>query len=541
MKKIYSLIKASMTSDMSIFKIKTKKNSKLSSILIPLFLAFYFMFMIWAGANGMFEKLAPMHIQYVLLALFAFVISIMTLIEGIYKTSSLIFNCKDDQLLLSLPIKKRTVLFLRIFKFYIFELIFNSMFLLPVMIAYIRWGENLNWTYYLTSIIMLLFLPIIPIILSCIIGVISSSVTSRFKYKNAVQIITSLVFIIVIMAISFNMDKYIEYLLKHATSINDLITKIYYPAGIYSKLVVDFNIVDLLAFIIINIIIFTISIFILSKFYFKINSRLKKVITSKTNNNKELIIKSNNSYISLIKKELNIFFKTPVFIINAGFALVLFIIIVIIISLKFDSFLPILISKDTGMGLEKNIIINNISIIIFMLIALTSFMTSITNSVISLEGRNINILKSLPIKIKDILMSKIYSGLVLTTPVLLIGDIILFIRFKIKLLEAILLLILSILIPLVSHFIGLIVNLKYPKLDAENSSEVVKQSVSSFLSVTIGMVLLMITMGIILKVIGKIKPLTILLSSIIIFLFIDTILYLYLTKRSIKDFEKLNV
>ena len=63
------------------------------------------MFMIWSGANGMFEKLAPMHIQYVLLALFAFVISIMTLIEGIYKTSSLIFNCKDDQLLLSLPIK----------------------------------------------------------------------------------------------------------------------------------------------------------------------------------------------------------------------------------------------------------------------------------------------------------------------------------------------------------------------------------------------------------------------------------------------------
>ena len=228
--------------------------------------------MIWAGANGMFEKLAPMHIQYVLLALFAFVISIMTLIEGIYKTSSLIFNCKDDQLLLSLPIKKRTVLFLRIFKFYIFELIFNSMFLLPVMIAYIRWGENLNWTYYLTSIIMLLFLPIIPIIISCIIGVISSSVTSRFKYKNAVQIITSLVFIIVIMAISFNMDKYIEYLLKHATSINDLITKIYYPAGIYSKLVVDFHILDLLIFIIINITIFAISIYILSKFYFKINS-----------------------------------------------------------------------------------------------------------------------------------------------------------------------------------------------------------------------------------------------------------------------------
>ena len=37
MKKLYSLIKASMTSDMNLFKIKTKKNNK-SRVLIPLLL-----------------------------------------------------------------------------------------------------------------------------------------------------------------------------------------------------------------------------------------------------------------------------------------------------------------------------------------------------------------------------------------------------------------------------------------------------------------------------------------------------------------------
>ena len=47
-----------------------------------------------------------------------------------------------------------------------FELLFNSLFLLPIMIAYIRWAEYLDWTYYLTSIVMLLMLPIIPIVLS---------------------------------------------------------------------------------------------------------------------------------------------------------------------------------------------------------------------------------------------------------------------------------------------------------------------------------------------------------------------------------------
>ena len=223
MKKLFSLIRATMTSDMQIFKIKTKNKSRLSGFLIQFFINLYLMFIIFAMANNMFEKLTPMHIQYIFLSLAVFAISLMTLIEGIYKTGSLIFKCKDDQLLLSLPIKRRTVLFIRVFKFYIFELLFNSLFLLPIMIAYIRWGENLTWTYYLTSIIMLFLLPIIPIIISCIIGVITTSLSSRFKYKNAAQIIISMLLIIGIFYISFNSDNYMEYIMKHATSINDLI------------------------------------------------------------------------------------------------------------------------------------------------------------------------------------------------------------------------------------------------------------------------------------------------------------------------------
>ena len=168
-------------------------------------------------------------------------------------------------------------------------------------------------------------------------------------------------------------------------------------------------------------------------------------------------------------------------------------------------------------------------------------MTSITNSLISLEGKNINILKSLPISTKKILMSKIYACLVLTTPVLLIGNIILFIRFKISIIESILLLILSILIPLVSHFIGLIINLKYPKLDFENSAEVIKQSTSSFLSVVIGMILAVINIYIIFKIINIISSTLILLIFIIIYLIIDITLYLYLTNISIKEFNDLSI
>ena len=540
MKKLISLIKACMTSDMNVFKINQKKNGKKNSAALPIVISLCIMFTIWGNANTLFEKMAPLHLQIIAISLFVVGISLFTVIEGVYKTGSLLFNCKDDQLLLSLPIKRSTVLFIRIFKFYVFELIFNSIWLLPIMLAYIRWAEVLDWTYYLVSIIMLFLLPIIPIVISCIIGAITSSLSSRFKYKNVAQIVISMVFCVGIVYLSMNTNGFYNYIVAHATGINDLITKIYYPAGVYASLITKFDVVKLLIFIGVNLVIFVLGILVLSKFYFKINSRLKKVNTGKKVKFNDLVIKTNSSTTSLVKKELRTFFKTPVFIVNAGFSLVLFILVSIVLCIKFNDFLPIF-TDPKSFDLSKEMIMNNLSLLIFVLILFVSYTTSITNSVISLEGRNINILKSLPIKTKNILMSKIYSSLILTTPVLLVGDILLFIKFRINIIECILLLVLSILIPLVSHFIGLITNLKYPKLDWENSAEVVKQSTSSFIAVMVGMFLMIISIVVVMILLGQISSLLILIFATMLYTIIDISLYTYITTKGVKKFNKLSI
>ena len=65
------------------------------------------------------------------------------------------------------------------------------------------------------------------------------------------------------MFVSFNMQSVIMSVSQNATSINDKISKIYYPAGIYAKLINSFNVLDLIVFILINIMIFVLTIFIL--------------------------------------------------------------------------------------------------------------------------------------------------------------------------------------------------------------------------------------------------------------------------------------
>ena len=537
MKKIVSLIKACMTSDMSLFKIKGKKNTTSSKIGLPLFIAFLFMFSIWSYANGILEKLAPLNLQYVALSLFVFITSIITVYEGIYKSGSLLFNCKDDQLLLSLPIKKSTVLFIRIFKFYIFELMFNSLFIIPLIIAYIRW-DSVNITFFITSLVMLIFLPIIPIVISCILGFLITDISSRFKYKNITQIVTTMILLFLIMLMSLNLEKLVQKIAQNATSINDFITKIYYPAGIYAKLVNNFNIVDLIIFILINILIFIIGIFILSKVYFKINNNLKSVTTTKKLKLKANQIKARSQINSLIRKEINTFFNTPVFIINAGFGIIIYIILAIGICIKLDSILDMLVQS----GMDKNIILSNIPAYMILVVSIGAFTTSITSSMISLEGRNYTILKSLPVEPKKILMSKIYAASLLTIPAFILGDLIMFIKLKMGIIEMLLIIILTILMPLVSHFLGIIINTKYPKLEFENAAEVVKQSTSTFISVTIGFVLLLFLFILIPKLVEyKLSSILILLLFIIIFIIIDIVLYSYITKKTIKEYEKLTI
>ena len=112
-------------------------------------------------------------------------------------------------------------------------------------------------------------------------------------------------------------------------------------------------------------------------------------------------------------------------------------------------------------------------------------------------------------------------------------------KFKISIIESLLLIILSILIPLVSHFIGIIINLKYPKFDWDSSSEVVKQSTSSFISVMIGMILLVMSVFIIMSLIDKISAILILIMGVVFYLILDTLLYIYLMKKGIKLFNNL--
>lgn len=475
MKKLISLIKACMTDNMNLFRIRNNKSS--SKVLIA-FLVIFFFFYIWSFANTIMEQLVEVYLEYVLLTLFALVTTILTLIEGIYKSSSLLFNCKDDDLLLSLPIKRSTVLFVRVFKFYVFELLYNSLFLIPAMVVYAT-KVQVDFTFYLSSFFAILLLPIIPIVISCIIGGIISHTSSKFKYRNFIQIALTMVFLVFVFYLSFNLEGMISNLAENAGNINDAISRVYYPAGAYVKLVTNFNVLDLIVFVLIHLLIFSSAIAIFNNIYFKINSRAK--VVKKYTTKSEYKIKANRPMISLIKKEFKKFMDTPVFVINSAFGLVLFLVGCVLIAIKFDSIPSALAQEEIEITVEQ--IKLYVPVLLFGLICFASLMSSITSSMISLEGKSFNVLKSLPVKPYTIIISKVLTAVLIMLPFILVGDLIFIIRFGLSLWQILMILAASVILPLISETFGIIVNIKNPKMDAENDAEVVKQSASTMVAV----------------------------------------------------------
>ncbi len=536
MGKLTSLLKASMSEGMSLFAFGNRnKNGKKAGPALPIFLAFFIAFAVWGYANMLLDSLAEVGMGFVMLTLFALITAILTLVEGVYKSGSLLFNCRDDNLMFALPIKKSTVLFVRVFKFYLFEVLYNALFLAPAMLAYAMRIE-VDFTFYLSSALALLFLPVIPVVISCIVGGVTSSISSHFKMKNLVQIVVTTVVLLGVLYVVGNLDTALAKIAENATSINEVITKLYYPAGAYVSMVTDFNVLTLAIFTLVNVGIFAVTVLILGKVYFKINSRAKTV---KTSTHRGVVkIQKRSVVMAIVRKELKKFIDTPVFVINAGFGLVLFVVGTIVLSVNFEGLSGILKNYGVEESFDLSEMVKQYApAVLFGLLCMATLMSSITSSVISLEGRAYNILKSIPVKPITILMSKVSAAVAVMLPFILLGDIIMFLNFEFSVLEMLMILLASVILSFVAEMIGIAVNLKYPKMNASSDAEVVKQSSSAMVATFIGMGLTIVSAYLLITVMSNGVPMDLVIATgVLIYAVIFVILAIYLKKVGTKKF-----
>ena len=272
------------------------------------------------------------------------------------------------------------------------------------------------------------------------------------------------------MLVSMNSQIIEENPALFTTKVEEVLQKLFFIRYAYEGF--QGNILSYLYFCLIFIVPFVLFLNFISKNILAANGRSKNVYINKNFKLNEL--KTNSQTKALALKEIKRYFNTTIYVINTIFGPVMCILGVILIYLS-----PMDIQSILGDG---------ISFIFILLFVGAMSITTTTACSISIEGKQFWILKSLPVKTKQVFWGKLAVNLIITLPVIIIGAIICTILYKLSIIDLIFIIIIPTLMVFYISYMGLFINLAFPRFDYDSDVKVVKQSLSVLLTLLLGMI-----------------------------------------------------
>lgn len=476
MKKIWTLIRVQIFNFFPINEIRYSENKKGSIIITSFGITALFVFA--CIYNIMTAKmLVQVGQQELIPAYMLAVSSFAILFLTIFYSNGILFGGRDMEALLSLPLESLDIISSKFMFMYLLNFFIGLIFMLPGGIVWV-WSERLGSEEIIMFFLSTFFVPLIPMCIAACMGIIIVVISSFFKRKNVIALIFSFAIIGIIGYIEVSA-------MGNKNSIEITLAK--QITGLYpiSKLFMQYYNFPMYIgegfLIFLSTAVFYIFIKIVSLKYGLLNTLVK--ITSRYADNKETY-KRKSLFVALYKKELGRFLSSYMEVLNAGFGVIL--LCVFSIFLLFNP-----VEQIGGyMGIENiNEYFSNLS----PLFIAAMFIISCTSaSAISLEGKNIWILQSSPVKVKTILNSKIALNLTLHMIGYIISVFVFILKFDMSSIQILNLIIVPICYSLFITVTGVALNKKYPNYEWESEMIVVKQSMPVILSGLIGVVALII-------------------------------------------------
>lgn len=506
------------------FTSKSKRSYFSGAIMILLF-GLLFIFLFASTAYTTIEEIVKLGLDpsISLYAMTAIGLLFMLLIMLLKGTNTRKFN--DANILIPLPINKYIVVFSKILRDFLFDFVSLLAVMMPGYVVYsIKSGAPRAYLVIIFGFILVLLLSLLSNAVSLFLSSILQALTRKFKHGNVIQTIINVFLTIIFLIFYYYFMTKIQQ--ADADSINILMS--IKPLAALVSILVGPNIGNLLIVIAICVIPFIISV-IYSTLTFNRNYK------GYVNTNKELVFVENNVVKDLCHREINRYFNSTSYVLNTiigGLFLILF------------SFLVLIIGKDRIIemitlympdGVLKYL--TNIDVLIIIIMGLITSTIITTSASISLEGKNLWILKANPINEKDIFYSKLLLNIIIGIIPILISSIIICVRIGFIYLPFIIVLLVLFLIW--TSLNGLLINLKYPKLEFRDEQEVIKQSMSIFISFITSIIPGIILIGVFFVFLFNLNAFISLGIMIGIILLIDVIAYEILMKKGIRQFKEM--
>ncbi len=399
----------------------------------------------------------------------------------LYLAQSLLFSAKDNRQLFSFPVSAFSILLARLSALYLEVLFIMEVFLLPTGIVYLLFSQNLSLLFLPTLLLVGVFLSFIPTLISLLFGLVNTFVISKTPFKHFFTILIGFLTPLAMMVLSFTFSSSSV----SAGGILALGERLLIPPFSWAVRACTGDPISLFLLATLCVLPFFFFVLCISRFY-------KPLLTSmlgeqRRTNFRLQPMQTKTPFFSLFLKEAKRFFQTPSYFLNCSFSLIL-LLLAAFSSVFFRSTLssvitPLMQSLPGGIPFDTQGLWS-IVLLSFLCFVSLSFQPSAVS--LSLEAKSLWILKTAPVSSGTVFAAKIAFPLACSFPCFLLATPLLGFFLSLSAWQCIELCLLATAGSTLSSVLGIILNLKHPRLDATNDTVVVKQSLSTFLGLLFG-------------------------------------------------------
>lgn len=504
------------------------KNGIIGYSILYLFLFGFLGFIFWKMADMLCAPLLSIGFGWLYMGLMSLVGIALAVFGSVFNTFSSLYLAKDNDLLLSMPIKSSKILLIRLSGVYAIGLMYELLVMIPAIIVFLLNAE-LSIAACIFNILLPFILSVFVLTLSCVLGYVVAIISVKLKRKNIITVVLSLAFITAYYYVYSKAYSMLQSIIADPAIVGNKVKSILYP--FYQMgLGCEGNILSMLIFIAFIAVLFGIVYLLVSHSFLKIATSNKGSAKAKY---KEKSAKAGSVKSALLKKELHRFLGSPTYMLNCGLGIVVMLIAAVVLLIKGND-VSELLNGIFGQSQDA------IALLSIAAVCMMTTMNDITAPSISLEGKDIWIVQSLPVKAADVLMSKLKLNLYLSViPSLILTFSILWIIRP----EWYFCLLMPIAVVVFITFMaitGLFLNLNLPNLHWTNETIPVKQGMSVMIALFGGWAVVLLFGGIYFAISEYITSVLYLIIIIALLLTLSVILLHWLKTKGTKIFETLS-
>ena len=434
-------------------------------------LLYVFLFAMFAMMIGIFfaalaRPFKDSGLDWLYFAFYGMISFVLMVFFSIFMTQSQLYDAKDNELLLSMPVPPAFILGSRICALLLENFVYGLVVAVPAIIVWLA-NFPLSPTGILAFALITLSMPFFAFAVTGIFGYLLHMILSRLRNKTIFSALFAIVFLGAYFYFYNKLNTYIQYLAANGQEVADTIAGYVKPVLWLGRAASEGNIKDLCFLLLLFIGSFAVIYAFLSATFIK-TATVKRGVAKVRYTNKPMRVSTASG--AIIGKEIRKLFSSSVYLLNAGIGMVMLLIGVVYLVVK-KSDIEAMAGQMPAMG-------DIFAPLGALAICLLMSMTLIAPVTISLEGKSLWILKSMPLKASAILSAKADTHIICTLPFGLVASAALIYVLDMQPLMIGLTVVLPAVFSLFTAYLGVAVNLRFPKLDWVSEAQVVKRGAS---------------------------------------------------------------